>query len=193
MGFEYIVTPGGRWNTVPWMSWSPKGDRLAYFVRTEKERTLIIQNVLTRKIEERIADEDGRRARVAGLLAGRQDDRVRGAAAAASATSSRSTSRRKEITNLTNDDFADYGADLLARRQVHRLHRARQRQREAVPARSRHQEEDAADVRHARRRRRRSSSTTTRWCSRRPRPIRREPIEPESRGTATSTTSGRST
>ena len=36
------------------MSWSPKGDRLAYFVRTEKERTLIIQNVLTRKIEERI-------------------------------------------------------------------------------------------------------------------------------------------
>ena len=31
-----------------WMSWSPKGDRLAYFVRTEKERTLIVQNVLTR-------------------------------------------------------------------------------------------------------------------------------------------------
>ena len=31
-------TPGGDWNTVPWMSWSPKGDRLAYFVRTEKER-----------------------------------------------------------------------------------------------------------------------------------------------------------
>ena len=25
---------------MPWMSWSPKGDRLAYFVRTEKERTL---------------------------------------------------------------------------------------------------------------------------------------------------------
>ena len=31
----------------------PKGDRLAYFVRTEKERTLIVQNVLTRKIEVR--------------------------------------------------------------------------------------------------------------------------------------------
>ena len=39
---------------MPWMSWSPKGDRLAYFVRTEKERTLIVQNVLTRKIEVRI-------------------------------------------------------------------------------------------------------------------------------------------
>src|SRR6476620_5440168 len=37
-GFTYIVTPGGRWNTVSWMSWSPKGDALAYFVRTEKER-----------------------------------------------------------------------------------------------------------------------------------------------------------
>ena len=42
-------------------------------------------------------------------------------------------------------------ADLLARRQVHRLQRARQRQPEAVPARSRHEEEDAAHLRHARR------------------------------------------
>jgi hypothetical protein len=38
----------------PWMAWSPKGDRLAYFVRTEKERTLIVQNVLTRQIEMRV-------------------------------------------------------------------------------------------------------------------------------------------
>ena len=22
-GFEFIVTPGGRWNTVPWLSWRP--------------------------------------------------------------------------------------------------------------------------------------------------------------------------
>ncbi len=47
-------TPGGRWNTVPWMSWSPTGDRLAFFVRTEKDRSLIVQNVITRKIEIRI-------------------------------------------------------------------------------------------------------------------------------------------
>src|SRR5205814_101718 len=52
--FDHIVSPNG-YVAVPWMSWSPKGDRLAYFVRTEKERTLIIQNVLTRKIETRIA------------------------------------------------------------------------------------------------------------------------------------------
>ena len=53
-GFTYIVTPGGRWNTVSWMSWSPKGDAIAYFVRTEKERALIIQNAVTGKLENRI-------------------------------------------------------------------------------------------------------------------------------------------
>src|SRR4029450_4347333 len=53
LGFDHIITPT-TFNTVPWMSWSPKGDRLAYFVRTEKERTLIVQSVLTRKIELRV-------------------------------------------------------------------------------------------------------------------------------------------
>src|SRR5712692_1316110 len=53
-GFDHIVELGERTNIMPYLSWSPKGDRLAYFVRTEKERTLIIQNVLTRKIEDRI-------------------------------------------------------------------------------------------------------------------------------------------
>src|SRR5207247_252393 len=28
LGFDHIVEYGERWNTVPWMSWSPKGDRL---------------------------------------------------------------------------------------------------------------------------------------------------------------------
>jgi hypothetical protein len=36
------------------MSWSPQGDRLAYFVRTEKDRSLIVQNVVSRKVEVRI-------------------------------------------------------------------------------------------------------------------------------------------
>ncbi|MGE3491733.1 MAG: hypothetical protein AB7N29_17135 [Vicinamibacterales bacterium] len=54
MGFEYLATPGGRFNSVPWMSWSPQGDRIAYFVRTEKDRSLIVQNVVSRKIEVRI-------------------------------------------------------------------------------------------------------------------------------------------
>ena len=53
-GFEYLAMPGGRWNAVPWMSWANQGDRLAYFVRTEKDRTLIVQNVVSKKIEVRI-------------------------------------------------------------------------------------------------------------------------------------------
>ena len=54
LGFDHLVQMGVDQAANPWMAWSPKGDRLADFVRTEKERTLIIQNVLTRKIEERI-------------------------------------------------------------------------------------------------------------------------------------------
>jgi hypothetical protein len=53
-GFEYIAVPGARWNTVPWMAWSPVGDRLAYFARAEKQRTLIVQNVVTDRTELRI-------------------------------------------------------------------------------------------------------------------------------------------
>jgi hypothetical protein len=54
-GYEYISTPGGfRNNAVSWMSWAPAGDRIAYFVRTEKNKTLILQNVVTRKIEKRV-------------------------------------------------------------------------------------------------------------------------------------------
>ena len=54
LGFDHLVQMGVDQAANPWMAWSPKGDRLAYFVRTEKERTLIIQNVLTREIEERV-------------------------------------------------------------------------------------------------------------------------------------------
>ena len=51
-GFEYIAFPSLN-NMVAWMSWSPVGDRLAYFVRNEKYKTLILQNVLTGNIEQR--------------------------------------------------------------------------------------------------------------------------------------------
>src|SRR4029453_17429991 len=54
-GFEYIATAGGlRGNLVPWMAWAPVGDRLAYFVRTEKSKTLVIQNVVTGKTEKKL-------------------------------------------------------------------------------------------------------------------------------------------
>ena len=108
LGFEYLVTPGDRWVTVPWMSWSPEGDRLAYFVRAEKSRSLIVQNALTRKVEERIdmrtvddpespdISPDGRRVVFAALQGGTGDlfivDLV-----------------TKEVTNITKDEFADSG------------------------------------------------------------------------------------
>jgi WD40-like Beta Propeller Repeat len=54
-GFEYIATAGGlRGNLVPWIAWGPSGDRIAYFARTEKEKTLIIQSVVSGKTVQRI-------------------------------------------------------------------------------------------------------------------------------------------
>ncbi|HEY1909671.1 MAG TPA: hypothetical protein VGG73_02010 [Vicinamibacterales bacterium] len=107
MGFDHIVQLGERFE-MPWMSWSPKGDRLAYFVRTEKERTLIIQNVLTAKIEVRVpmktVDEpespafspDGKTVVFAGLRGAVGDIFTVDLA-------------NSNITNLTSDAFADSG------------------------------------------------------------------------------------
>jgi Tol biopolymer transport system component len=106
MGFDHIVQYGEQFQ-MPWMAWSPKGDRLAYFVRTEKERALIIQNVLSRSLEERIpmksVDEpespnfspDGRSIAFAALRDGVGDIYLLDLAS-------------KQITNLTSDDFGDY-------------------------------------------------------------------------------------
>jgi hypothetical protein len=107
-GFEFIVTPGGRWNTVPWVSWAPAGDRIAYFVRNEKSRTLIFQNVLTREIVQRFPmrmvddpespdiSRDGRKVAFAALQNGVGDIFVL-------------DTETGEVTNVTKDDFADSG------------------------------------------------------------------------------------
>jgi hypothetical protein len=106
LGFEFIVTPGGRWVTVPWFTWSATGDRLAYFVRTEKSRSLILQNVLTRDIERRIQmrtvddpespdfSPDGRKVAFAALQNGTGDIFVLDV-------------QTEEVTNVTKDSFAD--------------------------------------------------------------------------------------
>jgi hypothetical protein len=107
-GFEYIANPGGfRGNAVPWMSWSPAGDRLAYFARTEKHKTLILQNVVTRKIERRIElktvdgpespdiSPDGREVAFSAM---------RGAVADIFVVNVESG----EVRNITNDPFGDY-------------------------------------------------------------------------------------
>ena len=105
-GFEYLAYPSLS-NMVGWMSWSPVGDRLAYFVRQEKHKTLIIQNVLTGKIEHRFKLEsvdnpespnispDGRTVLFSGLRSATGDI-------------FKLDINTGDITNLTNDDFADY-------------------------------------------------------------------------------------
>jgi len=108
-GYEYIASPGGfRGNAVPWMSWSPAGDRIAYLVRKEKQKTLILQNVLTRDIEKRFdlksvdmpespsISPDGKTVVFSALRNAVADiyslDLNNG-----------------EVKNLTNDQFGDYG------------------------------------------------------------------------------------
>ena len=107
LGFEYITMPGLRWNQVPWMSWAPEGDHLAYFVRRNKYKSLVIQNVVTGKIEHLIdmdvVDEpespdfspDGRSVVFSAL--GRAIGDIY-----------RFNLDTEEITNLTEDEFADY-------------------------------------------------------------------------------------
>ena len=54
-GWEYLSEAGGlRGNLVPWFAWAPNDDRVAFFVRREKGKTLIVENVVTSKIEKRI-------------------------------------------------------------------------------------------------------------------------------------------
>jgi hypothetical protein len=108
MGFAYVVQYGDRFNTVQWMAWSRKGDQLAYLVRTEKERTLIVQNIITAHVDMRIplktVDEpeapafspDGKTIAFAAMREGKSDIYALDLAS-------------REITNITNDDFFDYG------------------------------------------------------------------------------------
>jgi hypothetical protein len=107
-GWEFIVQPGGRWNTVPWMSWSASGDRLAFFARAEKTRALILLNPLTgeeeRRIDMRAVDDpespdispDGRRVVFAALQGGVGDIFVLDL-------------QSEEVANLTKDAFGDSG------------------------------------------------------------------------------------
>ena len=107
-GYEFIIQPGMRGNTVPWLSWAPSGDQIGYFVRSGKSRTLILQNVLSRDVDDRIAldtvddpespdiSPDGRQVAFAALQEGVGDIFV-------------IDLDTRALTNLTNDGFADSG------------------------------------------------------------------------------------
>jgi len=107
-GYEYIATAGGlRGNLVPWIAWAPVGDRVAYFARTEKVKTLVIQNIVSGQIERRhelrtidgpespAFSPDGRFVAFAGMQ-NAQDDIF---------TVDVDTG---EVKNITKDSFADY-------------------------------------------------------------------------------------
>jgi hypothetical protein len=105
-GFEYIATPGGRWNSVSWMSWSPVGDRLAYFARTEKRKSLVIQNVVSGEIERKITMDVDEPESPAFAPDGRSVvfSALRGAIGDLYSVDLES----EKVTNLTDDAFADY-------------------------------------------------------------------------------------
>ncbi len=106
-GFEYFAYPTARWNAVPWMSWSPVGDRIAYFVRTEKQRSLLLQNVVSGKTEGRFElkevdvpespdfSPDGKKIAFSALKNAIGDIYVL-------------DTESGVVTNVTKDDFADY-------------------------------------------------------------------------------------
>ncbi len=106
-GFEYIAVPGARWNTVPWVSWAPAGDRLAYFVRKEKYRALMIQNAVTGRYEDRIElpqvdspespdiSPDGRYVAFSALQNATGDIWMLDL-------------QTRDLQNVTKDEFADY-------------------------------------------------------------------------------------
>jgi hypothetical protein len=107
LGFESIPTPGMRFVTVPWMSWSPQGDRLAYFVRTEKDRSLILQNVISRKVEIRVSMDTVDSPESPDIS---PDGKLVAFAAARDLVNDIFTINldTNEIVNLTKDEFADY-------------------------------------------------------------------------------------
>ena len=107
MGFAYIATPGGRWNTVSWMSWSPVGDQLAYFVRTEKEKALILQDVVSTDIKQRFPMKTVDEPESPSIAPGGRFVAFSGLRNAIGDIYLLDTTSG-DVTNLTDDAFADY-------------------------------------------------------------------------------------
>ena len=107
LGFAYIAILGLRFNQVPWMSWAPTGDRLAYFVRKNKYKSLVIQNVVTRKIEQ-VIDLDMVDEPESPDFSPDGTSVVFSALRNAVGDIYRLDLETHEMTNLTQDNLADY-------------------------------------------------------------------------------------
>jgi WD40 repeat protein len=107
-GFEYIATSGGlRGNLVPWISWAPTGDTIAYFARTEKHKTLIVHDIVNNRIVQRVPlkeldgpespsfSPDGRRVAFSALSGAVGDIYI-------------VDLDSRELTNVTKDAFTEY-------------------------------------------------------------------------------------
>ena len=107
LGFESIQLPGARWNAVPWMSWSGSDDRLAYFVRKSTYRSLMLQNVVTRAVEDLIDLEMVDAPESPDFS---PDERTVAFSARQGAIGDiyLLDLTTRELTNLTNDAAADY-------------------------------------------------------------------------------------
>ena len=89
------------------MSWSPASDRIAYFARTEKMKTLILQNAVTGKVDQRIElktvdmpespdiSPDGKEVAFSGLVGATGDIFI-------------VNLESREVRNVTKDAFGDY-------------------------------------------------------------------------------------
>ncbi len=152
-GYEYIATAGGlRGNLVPWIAWAPTTDRIAYFARTEKHKTLVLHNIATGDIERRFElanidapespafSPDGRVVAFSGLQE----------AVADIFTIDVETG---EIKNITKDTISDYAPTFSPDGKTIVYTGADQRQRQALPGGRRRRGEEAADVRQPRRHR----------------------------------------
>ena len=106
-GFESISIPGLRFNTVPWMSWAPSGDRIAYFVRKGKYKSLVIQNVVKRQIE-RLIDLDMVDEPEAPDFSPDGSTVIFAALRKAVGDIFEIDLGTQEVTNLTEDEFANY-------------------------------------------------------------------------------------
>ena len=107
LGFESFAVPGSRWNTVPWMSWSTVGDRLAYFVRTGRGPSMALHNVVTGDVEDIInlssvykpespdISPDGRTVALSAMQGAVGDIYLLNL-------------ETRDLTNLTEDQAADY-------------------------------------------------------------------------------------